>query len=111
MYSYIAYFFGYDTDEKNQGEEHVKPSRIMITEDALKSVVLRKRETKVRTKSPSPLFLITEEALKSVVLRKHTEPILEKKRKRAAFARYAPVDSFHIMRLTKKQLTEILTAR
>lgn len=110
MYSYISYFFGYGTDEKNQDEhEHEQVPRIMVTEEALKAIVLRKHV--VKTKSQSSSFLITKEALKSVVLKKHTEPILEKKRKRPAFARYAPVDSFHIMRLTQKQLAEILNVK
>ena len=56
-------------------------------------------------------LVISPKDLQSVVLKKHTIPISEKKIKRPAFARNAPVGSFHLLKLTDYQLKEILNVK
>lgn len=49
--------------------------------------------------------------LQAVVLKKNNLPINNKKYKKPAFARNAPNNSFHLLRLTNNQLKEILEVK
>lgn len=80
MFSWVSYLLGYSNVENPE-------------EKSVKNV---------------PIISIKPEDLKAVVLRKHTNPIFEKKLKRPAMARYAPTNSFHLLRLTDEQLKQIL---
>jgi len=95
MLSWVSYLLGYSTIEDNDEK---------VPNDT--NVENKKLPTKAVPKPP--ILSIKPEDLKSVVLRKHTTPISEKKLKRPALARNSPTNSFHLLRLTKNQLKEIL---